>query len=125
MALLVQAPQFGQWSLKLVPVPHVVRREVPEPWEASGSERQDLPVVPSQAAATEHRAARSSRHTEEGFTADPDYPNYLSTEGKKGPLALGLSAKQCNAPSREPESPAKGFGGGGSAAIVVRYCTKL
>lgn len=86
------------------------------------SDRQDLPVVPSQAAATEQRAALSTRHGEEGFTTGPDYlEKTFPLREKEALWHLGclLNAKQCSAPSSEAESPARDLEERGALGLLL------
>lgn len=98
----------------------MVSREVPELWEASGSDRQDLPVVPSQAAATEHRAALSTWHTEEGFTTGPGYPEKtFPLRGKEALWHLGCLLNSATLHLVKLRVQPKGLEEGGALGLLV------
>lgn len=91
---------------------------------------EDLPGVLSELEAVEHRAALSTRHTQEGFPAGPTRLRTFLLRGKKTLWCLGCLPSSVTL-ATEAQSPAKGPGGRGKAlgfllliAIALNYNTK-
>ena len=82
--------------------------------------RQDLPVVLSWPEATEHRAALSTRHTEEGFTTGLDHPKTFLLRGKKTLRHSGCLPSSVALCLVKLRVQPKGLGSGGSSGIFVR-----